>query len=197
MPFKKRRSTQKCSKHSTKLCELHCEKCNFPLCSVCVSSGEHLGHKLVDITLKSLETKKEILRKDLQELVKSIYPKSIETIFNIPVHNMHLIKNSQEISTAIDKHGEDLHREINNMIEKLKSNLIEMNSEYLAVLTTREEQIKYIISEITQSIADLRKLLNSNDINLVASYVSRNAEFRKMPPKFKISLPRFIPHKIK
>lgn len=71
--FEWRGSTPKCSKQSTKLCELHCEQCNIPKCNIyiCVSSGEHLGHEQVDTTFKSLETKKDILNKDWQKIYSS------------------------------------------------------------------------------------------------------------------------------
>ena len=49
VPFKKRGLNPKCSKHSTQLCDLHCEHCDIPICVQCVSSNEHLGHKQVGI----------------------------------------------------------------------------------------------------------------------------------------------------
>lgn len=43
--FRNRGSTPKCPKHSTKICELHCEECDIPICATCVSCGEHKQHK--------------------------------------------------------------------------------------------------------------------------------------------------------
>lgn len=74
VPFKYRRSFPNCQNHSTKLCEFYCEHCDFPICTLCISSKGHQHHNVVDI-LKSLESKKHVLEKDLQDLVKSIYPK--------------------------------------------------------------------------------------------------------------------------
>ncbi|XP_065938711.1 uncharacterized protein [Magallana gigas] len=196
VPIEMRGSTPKCSKHSLKICELHCEQCNIPICTLCVSSGEHLGHKQVDFILKSLEIKKKVLQKDLQELEISIYPKYREIASVIQIQKSDLNENSQKLSKVINRYAEDLHGEIDNMIQKLKSNLNEIDSKYVTVLDKREEEIKRTVFEITQSITDLKKLLNSNNISNVSAYKSRNVEFRKLPPKLTVSLPSFTPQKI-
>ncbi|XP_065921790.1 tripartite motif-containing protein 3 isoform X2 [Magallana gigas] len=197
VPFKKRGSTPnypKCTKHSTKQCELHCEQCDIPICTLCIS-GEHLGHKPVDIVLH-IESKKELLQREMQELENSIYPKYQQIVSNIPVQKADLNENSQKLTTAIDKHGEALHREIDTIIQKQKSDLNEMHTKHLAVLNKQEDEITRTIDEITQSIAELKKLQHSNDVSRVSAYKSKIAEFRRLPPKLTVSLPSFTPQKI-
>lgn len=195
VPSKKRGSTLYCTKHSTKLCYLHCDQCDVPICVQCVSSGEHLGHQQNDI-LKFLENKNEDLQRDLKDLENLIYPKYQEIASNISVQKADLSENTKKLKTALDKQGENLHREIDNAIKKLKTDVDETESKYLSALDKQEDEFKRNISEITQIIADVKKLLNSNDVNRVSSYKSSIAKFIKLPSKLTVALPSLSPQKI-
>lgn len=86
-----------------------------------------------------------------------------------------MIENSEIVTTDINKHGEDLHQQIDEIIKKLSSDLDEMNRRHLAFLNNREDEIKQMISEITWTIAHLEEIINSHDhhVRQVFVHVSR------------------------
>lgn len=195
VPFKNRRSTifyPYCPKHTTKQCELYCELCDTPICSSCVSSSIHNGHNFSDI-FESLERKKEDLEKDLHELEAYICPKYQQMASHISGRKADLHQNSEKVTTAIIEQGEAWHKAIDTLTNNLKFNADKMETEQLCLLNKQEDEISRTISEITQSIVDLKKLLGSNDISLVTEYKSRIAEFRKLPPQCRVSLQSFSP----
>ncbi|XP_078330993.1 uncharacterized protein LOC111112792 [Crassostrea virginica] len=195
VPFKLRGITPKCTKHSTKVCTQLCTKCNISVCPLCVASSEHEYHEKEDI-LKWFETKKELMQKDLKDLEKNIHPKYQEAATNIPVQRIDVNKRSQKLRTALDKQGEALHTEIDTIIQGMKSEIDVMDAQHIAALDQQEDAISHTITEITQAILDLRRLLDTSDICLVSKYTSRTKEFRNLPAQFQVTLPTFAPNEI-
>lgn len=76
-------------------------------------SREHNDHDFVNVVEK-LENQKYVLMKDLKELKKSIYSKYCDKVSGFPVQKADLNENFQILIAAINKHGEEMHREIDN-----------------------------------------------------------------------------------
>ncbi|XP_062596451.1 uncharacterized protein LOC134257896 [Saccostrea cucullata] len=200
VPYKHRTTTPnlnypKCPNHTEKHCELYCEKCDIPVCSTCISSGKHHGHEFKDI-LQKPNFMKEIFKTDLKELERRILPTYEEISSYLYSEKVKLEKHYGKLTSAVTKQGEDWHREINIIVNKQKSEIDEMKTKHLAAVNKQEKEIKQITSEVKQSIFDLKKLLDSNDVSLTSGYKSRNAEFRSLPPKVNVSLPSYSPHQI-
>nr|XP_022309173.1 uncharacterized protein LOC111114921 [Crassostrea virginica]XP_022309174.1 uncharacterized protein LOC111114921 [Crassostrea virginica] len=185
----------KCPTHPTKQCELQCEQCDIPICTSCISSGKHIGHKQVEI-FADFESKKEVLRRDLQELEKSIFPKYQESAAIIKTQKTDQLKHSQKLTSELNKQGEALHREIHTIIQRKQAEIDEMNAQHLAAIEKQEGETNKALHEIKQVIQELKSLLDTSDVGLVSKYRSRIAEFRKLPSKLKISLSNFLPQKI-
>nr|XP_034310189.1 uncharacterized protein LOC117683973 [Crassostrea gigas] len=198
IPIKQRRSISHyptCPKHSTKQCELHCEKCDIPICTRCVSSEEHSEHKAGDI-MTTFQTKKETLQSDIQELEKSLIHEYQEMAKSTKIQKDKLNEKAQKLLKVISKREEDWHREINTTTKREKSKVEVMRTKCMHALDKQEVKINDLISKIRRHMADRKKLLDSNDVYKVCSYRSNNAELRRLPPKVILNIPTFSSHQI-
>lgn len=136
IPIKHRRSIRQISYdnpeyqiHPAKLCELHCKQCDIPICVQCVSSQKHRIHDVKEIS-KFFERKTKTLQADLEELGKLVYPRYQEIASSFPVQRADLKRNTEKLILAIIERGEVLHREIDNIIKNLKSDIEKTESEH-------------------------------------------------------------------
>lgn len=97
-----------------------------------------------------------------------------------------MIKELQEIDNSCKKSQRKFAQKIDEMIERLNCEIDEIEIVHLSFLHKQESEIMTIIYDITKSIADLKELLNSNDLFDISSYKSKNNVFKiqKLPPKF-------------
>lgn len=119
--------------HTSKLCELHCEQCDIPICVQCVFSKTYTTHDAVDI-LHFLERKKKSLQADLEELGKTIYTRYQEIASTILDQKVDLIRNAEQLITVLNERGEDWHREIDGVVSKLKTDIENTELSHLTVL---------------------------------------------------------------
>lgn len=185
----------KCSRHSGRPCKRFCKTCNIPSCGQCYSSYEHDGHYLIEFFVNLAKTREEIST-DLQELEKSIFPEYQKFAPHISSQRTNLKKNSRKLASDLNKRREELIQEIDNRINKLTSDFEDMKCNFLFALNKQEHEIKQTVPEVTQSIDELKKLSNSNDVCLVSEYVSRNAEFKMLLSKIEVCLPIFTPGRL-
>ena len=180
----------KCVDHPIKQCEFYCEQCDIPVCALGLSLGKHKLHKTEDI-LNTFIRKKELVQKDLQELEKCIHPKYQEAATNIPLLRADASRHSLKLTLALNKQRENFHIEIDKIFHKMQSEINVMDVQHLAAIAKQEEAINCTIKELSKTILVLKEILDSKDICVVSKYKSRNGEFRKLPPKLKVSLPNF------
>ncbi|XP_062604410.1 uncharacterized protein LOC134266196 [Saccostrea cucullata] len=107
-----------------------------------------------------------------------------------------LEKEYGDLSTAIAKHGEDWHREIDKLVKKLKAEVDEMKNTQLQTLQKQLDEIKKTISDITEEIDLIETAINTNDLSKLSSVMSNVHTYRNLPHKIIPLLPKFIPGKI-
>ncbi|XP_052679599.1 uncharacterized protein LOC128160335 [Crassostrea angulata] len=199
VPFQERRSTliyPKCGTHTHKNCEFQCKDCNnIFVCSSCMASEQHGRHKFVEVT-EVFKTKKDDIKKDAKELENHIFPTYEEIARDLENQLANLDGGYEKITTTMSKQGEQWHREIDIIINKMKTEIGEIKVKHKDILQKHLDEIKQIQSLIKQTLQAIRKIEKSTEVSSTIEYSSKIREFSKIPPKVKVTLPTFIPKPI-
>ncbi|XP_052677900.1 uncharacterized protein LOC128158951 [Crassostrea angulata] len=199
VPFQERRSTliyPKCETHPHKNCKFRCKDCNNILvCSSCMASEKHGRHKFIEVT-EIYKTKKEVIKDDTEVLENRISPSYEDIALDLENQLANLDGEYEKLTSAMSKQGEQWHREIDIVINKMKTEINEIKVKHRDILQKHLDEIKQIQSLINETLHALRKLEKSTEISPAIEYSSKIREFSKLPPKVQVSLPTFIPKPI-
>ncbi|XP_065938061.1 tripartite motif-containing protein 2-like [Magallana gigas] len=199
VPFQERRSTliyPKCETHSQKNCKFQCKDCNnIFVCSSCMASEQHGRHKFVEVT-EVFKKKKDDIKKDTQEFENHISPTYEEIALDLENQLANLDGGYKKITTTMSKQGEQWHREIDIVINKMKTELSEIKEKHRDILQKHLNEIKQIQFLIKETLQTIRKIEKSTEVSSTIEYSSKIREFSKFPPKVQVSLPTFIPKPI-
>nr|XP_034322054.1 uncharacterized protein LOC105320555 [Crassostrea gigas] len=193
--FKERRSTliyPPCEIHPHKNCDLQCEDCgNIFVCSSCTASKQHKGHNFVEVT-EVYKTKKGVIKRDTKDLENHISPKYEEIALDLENQLVSLDGGYEKLTTTISKQGEQWHREIDIVINKMKTEISEIKEKHRDILQKHLNEIKQIQFLIKETLQTIRKIEKSTEVSPTIEYSSKIRKFSKVPPKVKVSLPTFI-----
>ncbi|XP_048736046.2 uncharacterized protein LOC125651467 [Ostrea edulis] len=200
VPYTKRKSTliyPKCSTHQNKVCEFHCKECDMSVCSLCttISTDKHKGHTF-SILSEIYNKIKADFTKHSEEIENIISPTYEEMATDVETQITKLDGEYVKFTTVITKHGEEWHKEIDTVINKMKNKIEEMKIKHLGILKKHLDEIKQIQSLIEQSLITLKKMEESNEVSVTMEYRSKNEDFRNFSPKVRVSLPTFSPNTI-
>ncbi|XP_061167675.1 E3 ubiquitin-protein ligase TRIM71-like [Saccostrea echinata] len=198
VPFKLRKSTPLypgCTFHDKEQCEMYCNQCDIPVCATCLASDQHLGHKLLKI-LQVLDEKRDKIIKEQTELNDTIYPTYQDIASDVQNRMSQLEKEYGDLSTAITKHGEDWHREIDKLVKKLKAEVDEMKNTQLQTLQKHLDEINKTMSDIKDEINSSYTVVDSNEISKLFNFTTVIETYKNLPHKIVLSLPKFRPDKI-
>ncbi|XP_062593089.1 uncharacterized protein LOC134254576 [Saccostrea cucullata] len=133
------------------------------------------------------------IERENEEMRKSIYPTYQDIFLNVEKTISQLDKGYDGILTAITKHGEEWHRQIDKLVKKLKTEVESMKDIHKSALEKHRAEINQRISDIDDEIRKLAKHLESNDMSLFTHHKNTVTKFRKLPPKVDASFPNFTP----
>ncbi|XP_011423676.3 tripartite motif-containing protein 2 [Magallana gigas] len=192
--FRHRKSTliyPKCEKHPHKICELQCKDCKKFVCSSCMTSNQHKGHDFEEV-LVVFKIKKEIVKNDLEEMEKSISPSYEEGALDLENQLANLSREYEKLTSEISKKGEQWHKEIDIVINKMKTHIIEIKLKHNDILQKYLDEIKKTQPLIKQTLLALKAIENSTEVSTVIEYSSEIGEFSKLPPRINVCLPELI-----
>ncbi|XP_062567374.1 uncharacterized protein LOC134229638 [Saccostrea cucullata] len=185
----------RCTSHEEETCKMFCTHCDVPICTICLASDQHLGHKRARI-LEIRDKKRDKLVKEQTELKEKIYPNYQVIATDVQNRMSQLEKEYGDLSTAITKHGEDWHREIDKLVKKLKAEVDEMKNTQLQNLQKHLDEINKTMSDIKDEINSVDSVLESTDISSLFSVPSTLDRYTNLPRKITVSIPKFTPKKL-
>lgn len=196
--FKSKKTTPiypSCLKHTKEKCEMYCKHCDVSICTACVASGAHRGHKISQLLEKCEIIKKEIQR-DNGELRSKLTPLYQKMLNDLEMRIKEVEDNCEEASKLIDKQRDLWQKEIDNIVNELKTTLETKKEKEVKTLKVNKSEIKQTLSKINYALQSNTETLESNDLGAVIEYKGQNAVFSKSIEIVDVSLPIFTPREI-
>ncbi|XP_078341822.1 uncharacterized protein LOC144627818 isoform X2 [Crassostrea virginica] len=198
VPILQRKSTliyPKCEAHQNKACKWQCKDCNTNVCSHCIASSQHSGHKFLNLE-ELFITSKKCIQNDREELNNKIIPTYEEIVNELEIQIASLDGEYKNLTTAISKQREEIHREVDNAINQMEKEIGEIKVKHQSLLQKHLDEIKHLQSLMQQTLNALNEMEESNEVSSAINYSSKNEEFRKLPPKVNVSISKFVPKPI-
>ncbi|XP_062615120.1 uncharacterized protein LOC134276849 [Saccostrea cucullata] len=198
--FQSRKTTPlypRCTFHETERCEMYCRHCDIPVCLTCLHSDQHRSHKLSRIQ-QVLNEKKNFMKKELSELNETIYPTYQGIAAHVKIKMSQLEKEYEDISTVITNHGIYWHRNIDKIVNKLKTEVNEMKISQLQTLQQYFDNIYKKIVGIKSEIDSLDTCFaeNTNDIARFFNLRPKVNQYKELPQNLVLFIPKFNPKTI-
>ncbi|XP_022298082.2 uncharacterized protein LOC111107263 [Crassostrea virginica] len=181
----------KCEKHQNGDCKYQCNDCNVFVCFHCTASKQHKAHEFFNIE-ELFNSHKEHAQKDAYELESQILPKYEEIVMELKDQISNVDDKYEKLTKEVSKHKDNLHRDLDIVFGLFEEELKEIKVKHLSILEKHLSEIKQDQSHIEQNLSSLSELTESNNVYHTLQYSSKNIEFRKLPPKVNVIMPKLI-----
>uniref|UniRef100_K1R0R6 Tripartite motif-containing protein 3 n=1 Tax=Magallana gigas TaxID=29159 RepID=K1R0R6_MAGGI len=133
---------------------------------------------------------------DTEELVNNISPAYKKITLDLENQLANLDGGYEKLITTLSKQGEQWHKEIDIIINKMKTEISDIKVKHRDILQKHLDEIKQIQSLIKQTLQALKEIEKSTEVSSTIEYSSKITEFSKFPPIVQVSLPTFTPNPI-
>ncbi|XP_048748283.2 E3 ubiquitin-protein ligase TRIM71-like [Ostrea edulis] len=184
-----------CALHDSKRCEMHCQQCTVPICFICATSEKHVGHrfrKIVDI----FDEKKREFEKKIKDIQENIRVKHADQASKMEKRIADIEKEFTILLDTVSKHGEELKREIDQIVKEMQSEIKSIRKNHMELLTTRKTEVQQNLTEIDKEVSSLKERLDSNDINKVFHFTPNNKIYKSLSDDPVLTMPVFSTKRI-
>uniref|UniRef100_K1Q7P2 Uncharacterized protein n=1 Tax=Magallana gigas TaxID=29159 RepID=K1Q7P2_MAGGI len=133
---------------------------------------------------------------DTEELVNNISPTYEKITLDLENQLANLDGGYEKLTTTMSKQGEQWHREIDIIINKMKTEISEIKVKHRDILQKHLNEIKQKQCLIKQTLLALKEMEKSTEVSSTIEYSSKITKFSKFPPKVQVLLPTFTPNPI-
>jgi hypothetical protein len=99
---------------------MFCEQCDSPVCLKCILSGAHDSHKVPIISVLH-RSRKQLIKRDTEELEKSIAPVFKSILSELEEMPSHVVQKHDERQKTIAEFRGEFHALVDSVIDKYLS----------------------------------------------------------------------------
>ncbi|XP_062568174.1 E3 ubiquitin-protein ligase Trim36-like [Saccostrea cucullata] len=180
-----------CSTHSEQRCEIHCEQCNLPLCSVCILSKVHSEHELSRIEEMYVASEKKI-NSEIEFLKVVVAPEVEKIVEKLKNDILELQKNSDILKTDVSKHGAALRSALDRVIKEQLENIDAAEKKDMATLQDNLVGFQRFLDTIHEIIRKNEELIDARNDNIY-TFESQLEVLKQIPQTLQMSFPQFQP----
>lgn len=177
--------------HLQKNCEFMCKNCeNNLVCSSCMASEQHRGHIFIDVSILYKE-KKTLIENDFKKLENLAFSMHDAFALDFKTKLANLDGIYEKLTAEITRHGEQLHSEIDIIINLMKTVTSEMKTKHRNTLQIHLYGIKQQQDSMKKDVLALRDIMKSNEVSKTIEYKPLDARFSERPNMVFETLPTF------
>lgn len=129
------------------------------------------------------------MRAKLTPLVKKLQ-------YDLEMKIIEVEEKCEEAGKLISKQSDDWHKEIDKIVDQLKTELEKTKDEGVNLLKLQKSEIEQTLSKIDAVIQSNEEILDSNDVGSAINYKSQYEKFCKLPSPVDFSMASFTPTEI-
>ena len=174
-----------CQIHEGRKCEAHCQKCHRSVCIKCLTQV-HKGHDAEELTLETRLQEMQIEANELNNVVIPTYQKESTSTK----------KRQSEARAEFEKLENEIkakkmiwHKRVDTIFDKICSLRQSNRDKNVYALKERQNQIKNLVSDMTEKVKQNEEILKSKKLSQVNNYEYKLMEFRKIPKNISTKVP--------